>query len=454
MPKLLNSVLIANRGEIALRIIQACKELGIRSVLAYSEADEDSLPVKLADQAICVGPAQARFSYQNQESIVSLALSYGVDAIHPGYGFLAENAEFVHLCERQGVRFVGPPAAIIHQMGDKIEARAIAKNAGVPTIPGSDGAISDPKQALAVAQEVGFPLLIKAAAGGGGRGMRVVHSSSTLSKDLGEIMAEAEVIFGNSAVYIERYLTDIRHIEVQVLSDNEKTLHLGERDCTAQRRNQKLIEEGPSPAIDEQLRQEICQAAVRLCESVGYKNAGTVEFVFDNIDQKFYFIEMNTRIQVEHPVTEMITGVDLIKSQLLIASGFTLDLQQEDIVIHGHAIECRINAEDPEKNFTPTPGKITHYRPAGGFGVRMDSHLETGYVVPPFYDSMVGKLICWGSTRAEAIARMTRALDETRIEGVSTTAHFQRSLLNHPKFQSGQFNTSFVSEFFQEQNQH
>lgn len=453
MPKLLGSVLIANRGEIALRIIQACEELGIRSVLAYSEADKDSLPVKLADQAVCIGPAQSRFSYQNFQAIMGAALSQKVDAIHPGYGFLAENADFVRLCEEQGITFVGPRADIIAKMGDKIEARKIAHEAGVPTIPGSDGEISDPDEALKVARDVGFPLLIKASAGGGGRGMRVVESEDTLAKDLREVMAEAEVVFGNPAVYIERYLTDIRHIEVQVLSDSEKTLHLGERDCTAQRRNQKLIEEGPSPVMDEQLREEICQAAVRLCEAVGYRNAGTVEFVFDNVEQKFYFIEMNTRIQVEHPVTELITGVDLIKAQLLIAGGNVLDLQQADIVIHGHAIECRINAEDPERNFMPTPGMITNYRPAGGFGVRMDSHIETGYVVPPFYDSMVGKLITWGQTRDEAISRMIRALDETVIEGVSTTASFHRALLDHPKFRSGEFNTGFVPAYFKEKEE-
>lgn len=452
MEKLLTSVLIANRGEIALRIIRACKELGIRSVLAYSEADEDSLPVQLADQAVCVGPAQARLSYQNQKALISLALSYKVDAIHPGYGFLAENSDFAKLCEEEGITFVGPSAEIIHKMGDKIEARQIAQLAGVPTISGSDGAISQTNEALEVAKKVGFPLLIKAAAGGGGRGMRVVESESTLTKDLNEIMSEAEVAFGNPAVYIERYLTDIRHIEVQVLSDSQKTLHVGERDCTAQRRNQKLIEEGPSPALTDSLREELCQAAINLCEAVGYRNAGTVEFVFDNKERKFYFIEMNTRIQVEHPVTEMITGIDLIKSQLLIASGFVLDINQQDIRIEGHAIECRINAEDPDNNFMPSPGTVVRYRPAAGFGVRMDSHIETGYTIPPFYDSMVGKLICWGRDREEAIIRMIRALDETVIEGVKTTAPFHKELLSHPQFRSGDFNTAFVSRIMKDKN--
>lgn len=444
MAKLLNSVLIANRGEIALRIIRACKELGIRSVLAYSEADEDSLPVQMADLAVCVGPAQSRMSYQNQQAIISLALAYKVDAIHPGYGFLAENSEFAKRCEDEGIIFVGPRAETIQKMGNKIEARQIAKQAGVPTIPGSDGAITDTQEALKLAKQVGFPLLIKAAAGGGGRGMRVVEKEETLAKDLNEIMSEAEVAFGSPAVYIEKYLTDIRHIEVQVLSDSQKTLHVGERDCTAQRRNQKLIEEGPSPALTDALREQFYQASIDLCEAVDYRNAGTVEFVFDNKDQKFYFIEMNTRIQVEHPVTEMITGIDLIKSQLLIASGFDLDIRQEDVKIEGHAIECRINAEDPHNNFMPSPGEVTHYRPAGGFGVRMDSHIETGYTIPPFYDSMVGKLICWGRNREEAIIRMIRALDETVIDGVKTTASFHRELLSHPQFQSGEFNTAFV----------
>lgn len=451
MSTLINSVLIANRGEIALRIIRACQELGIRSVLAYSEADADSLPVRLADQAVCIGPAQSRLSYQNQHAIIGVALAYGVDAIHPGYGFLAENADFARLCEEQNILFVGPTSAIIQQMGDKIAARQLAQAAGVPTIPGSEGAISEAQQAYDVAAQVGFPLLIKASAGGGGRGMRVVQSEATLAQDLNEIMSEAQIAFGDPSVYIERYLTDIRHIEVQVLSDHEKTLHVGERDCTAQRRNQKLIEEGPSPVLDAELRAALYQSAIALCEAVGYRNAGTVEFVFDNQSRQFYFIEMNTRIQVEHPVTEMITGIDLIKSQLQIASGLALAINQEDIQFQGHAIECRINAEAPHNNFMPSPGTITRFRAAGGFGIRMDTHIETGYTIPPYYDSMVGKLICWGQDRKEAIARMIRALDETQIEGIHTTASFQRDLLKHPQFQSGEFNTAFVAEVMQEQ---
>lgn len=444
MSDLLKTVLIANRGEIALRIIRACKEMGIRSVLAHSEADADSLPARLADQAVCIGPAQVLQSYRNMRAIIGAAQAYKADAIHPGYGFLSENPEFVALCEKEGVGFVGPSSQIIKNMGDKIEAKKIARRAGVPTVPGSEGAISQYEEALAVAGEVGYPMLMKAAAGGGGRGMRVVKSDDTLEKDLSEIMSEAETAFGDPSIYIERYLTDIRHIEIQVISDGETVLHMGERDCTAQRRNQKLIEESPSPVLDDALRQGLADAAVALCKEVGYKNAGTVEFVFDNIERKYYFIEMNTRIQVEHPVTEMVAGVDLIKLQLQIASGRKLELSQDEIQLTGHAIECRINAEDPQKNFQPSPGRILTFRAPGGFGVRLDTHIETDYVIPPFYDSMVGKLIAWGSDRDEAIARMLRALDEMVIDGVTTTAGFHKQILDNPQFRSGKFNTAFV----------
>ncbi len=445
----LKSVLIANRGEIGLRVIRACKELGIRSVLAYSEGDANSLPVKLADQAVCIGPAQATASYRNPRAVISAALAYKVDAIHPGYGFLSENADFAALCEEEQIGFIGPAAGIIRRMGDKIEAKKIARRAGVPTVPGSLGAIAEYSEALAVASEVGYPLLIKAAAGGGGRGMRVVETAQTLEKDLTEIMSEAEVAFGDPSVYIERYLTDIRHIEIQVISDGQTVLHLGERDCTAQRRNQKLIEESPSPVLTAELRQEMADAAVALCHEVGYKNAGTVEFVFDNVERKFYFIEMNTRIQVEHPVSEMVSGIDLIKLQLQIAGGTLLNLTQDDIVITGHAIECRINAEDPENNFVPRPGTITNFRAPGGFGIRMDTHIETGYTIPPYYDSMIGKLICWGKDRDEALARTIRALDELVIEGITTTAPFHKKILETEKFVSGDFNTAFVAQFLE-----
>lgn len=449
MPELLKSVLIANRGEIALRIIRACKELGIRSILAYSEADADSLPVKLADEAVCIGPALAKFSYRNPRAIIGAALAFKADAIHPGYGFLSENSEFAEMCEKEGIVFIGPAADVIRRMGDKIEAKKIARQAGVPTVPGSLGAITEQAEALAVASNVGFPLLIKAAAGGGGRGMRVVRSIETLEKDLAEIISEAEVAFGDPSVYIERYLADIRHIEIQVIADDEDTLHLGERDCTAQRRNQKLVEESPSPVLDAGLRRNLAEASIALCRAVGYRNAGTVEFVFDNTERKFYFIEMNTRIQVEHPVTEMVTGVDIIKLQLRIASGLSLGIRQDEIHIGGHAVECRINAEDPQRGFAPSPGKISRFRAPGGFGVRMDTHIETGYTIPPYYDSMIGKLICWGKDRDEAIARMIRALDELVVDGITTTAAFHKTILSSAQFASGQFNTSFVAGLLQ-----
>ncbi|APF40987.1 acetyl-CoA carboxylase biotin carboxylase subunit [Neomicrococcus aestuarii] len=447
MAEPLKSVLIANRGEIALRVIRACKELGIRSILAHSEADADSLPAKLADQAVCLGPAQAKWSYRDSTAVIRAAQAFKADAIHPGYGFLSENPDFAALCEAEGVGFVGPSSTIIRSMGDKIEAKKIARRAGVPTVPGSDGAVSEFSEALAIAKEVGYPLLIKAAAGGGGRGMRVVEREETLEKDLNEIMSEAEVAFGDPSVYIERYLTDIRHIEIQVISDGVTTLHLGERDCTAQRRNQKLVEESPSPVLDEELRHGLNEAAVALCKEVGYVNAGTVEFVLDNTERKYYFIEMNTRIQVEHPVSEMVTGIDLIKAQLLIAGGQPLDIRQEDIAINGHAIECRINAENPDQGFAPSPGTITNFRAPGGFGIRMDTHIETGYAIPPYYDSMVGKLICWGRDRDEAITRSLRALEEMVVEGVTTTASFQAEILNSEQFRSGDFNTGFVAKF-------
>ncbi|TDX22965.1 biotin carboxylase /acetyl-CoA carboxylase carboxyltransferase subunit alpha [Modicisalibacter xianhensis] len=448
----IKSVMIANRGEISLRIIRACQELGVKSVAIYSEADKDTLPVKLADSSICIGPAPSQSSYQNQEAIISAALAFGVDAIHPGYGFLSEKADFAEKCEENGIIFIGPSADIIGKMGDKIEARKIADSASVPTIPGSDGVVTEPKIALEIAENVGFPLLIKASAGGGGRGMRVVKSKETLEKDLNEIMSEAEVAFGDSSVYIEKYLTDIRHIEVQLLADGKNCVHLGERDCTAQRRNQKLVEEAPSPALGAAQRDELCQSAVRLAQEVGYKSAGTVEYVFDNIDKKFYFIEMNTRVQVEHPVSEMITGIDIIKEQIRIADGQALEIKQEDIVLFGHAIECRLNAEDPENGFMPCPGTISNYRPPGGFGIRMDSHLESGYKIPPYYDSMIGKLICWGGDRDEAIVRMTRALSEMKVEGINTTAQFHIELINSEQFKSGDFNTVFVASLLEKKN--
>lgn len=450
MTREIRSVLIANRGEIALRVIRACRELGIQSILAHSEADADSLPARLADRKICIGGASASASYLNKERIVGAAVAWKVDAIHPGYGFLAENADFADLCRDQDIIFIGPSGDIIRQMGDKIEARRIAQAAGVPTIPGSEGKVSDPAEAREIARATGFPLLVKAAAGGGGRGMRVIESEAQLDKGLQEAMSEAGAAFGDSSVYIEKYLTDIRHLEVQVLSFDSRTIHLGERDCSSQRRNQKLVEEAPCASIDDETREALGRAAVDLCQRVGYTNAGTIEFVYDNVECKFYFIEMNTRVQVEHPVTEMVTGIDIVKEQIRIAGGKPSGFRQEDIRLVGHAIECRINAEDPENDFMPSPGLVSEYRAAGGPGVRIDSHLEAGYTIPPFYDSLVAKIITWGADRDEAIDRMLRALSETHIEGVTTTAQLHMSILNSERFRSGNVNTGMVRDMLAE----
>lgn len=446
MSRPLRRVLVANRGEIALRVIRACRELGLWSIAVYSEADGDSLPVRLADEAVCIGHAPSAQSYLEPRAVVGAAVAFRADAIHPGYGFLSEKAAFAELCEKQGIVFVGPSAKVIAQMGDKIAARRLAMAAGVPTTPGSEGAVADRQQALEIAGGIGFPVLLKAAAGGGGRGMRIVERAADLERLLGEAMGEAAVAFGDSSIYIERYLTDVRHIEIQVLGDGERVVHLGERDCSSQRRNQKLVEEAPSPALDETLRRRIGDSAVALCRKVGYKSAGTVEFILDQVSCKFYFMEMNTRIQVEHPVTEMITGIDLVKWQLRIAAGESLSLRQEDIRARGHAIECRINAEDHERGFAPSPGRVTDYAPPGGPGVRVDSHMESGCEVPPYYDSLLAKVICLGEDRREAVARMQRALGEMRLEGVKTTIAFQRELLAHPEFLAGRVNTRFVHD--------
>jgi len=446
MARQLRRVLIANRGEIALRVVRACRELGIESIVAFSEADRDSLPVQAADRAICIGAASAAKSYLNARAIVGAAVAFKADGIHPGYGFLSEKSDFAELCEREGVTFIGPSSQIIRSMGDKIAARAIAKAAGVPTTPGSEGAIADPAEAMLIADTVGFPLLIKAASGGGGRGMRVVEDAADLKKLIGEAMAEAQAAFGDASIYVEKYLKNIRHIEVQILGDGENLIHLGERDCSTQRRNQKLLEESPSPVIDATLRNEICDAALRLCKSVGYSNAGTVEFICDLDSMTYFFIEMNTRIQVEHPVTEMITGVDLVKQQLRIAAGEPLTIRQNEIRFEGHAIECRLNAEDHQQSFKPSPGVVTTFLPPGGPGVRVDSHLKSGYLIPPYYDSLVAKLICWGRDREEARVRTARALREFQIEGVHTTVPFHQRLVEHPDFCSGSINTRFVHD--------
>lgn len=440
----IKKVLIANRGEIAVRIIRACHELGVQTVAVYSEADKDALHVQLADESYCIGPRSSKDSYLNYLNIISVATSTGVDAIHPGYGFLAENAQFAELCEDCNITFIGPSAAAINQMGIKDVARATMESAGVPIVPGSNGIIESKEDAVKLANEMGYPVIIKATAGGGGKGIRIANNEKELMQGIDITQQEAATAFGNPGVYIEKYIEDFRHIEIQVLADNYgNVIHLGERDCSIQRRLQKLLEETPSPALNQQKRAEMGEAAVRAAKAVNYSGAGTVEFIYDKSGD-YYFMEMNTRIQVEHPVTEMVTGVDLIKEQIQIADNKPLSRTQEDIQINGWAIECRINAEDPDKKFMPSPGKVETYLPPGGFGVRVDSAVYPGYDIPPFYDSMVAKLITYGSTRDEAIARMKRALQEFRIDGVKTTIPFHKKLLNHEKFLEGDFNTKFL----------
>jgi acetyl-CoA carboxylase biotin carboxylase subunit len=445
---MLKRVLVANRGEIAVRIIRACRELGIETVQACSEADLDALPARLADRSVCIGAAASTASYLNPRFLVSAAVSQGCDAIHPGYGFLSEKPAFAELCAQHGVKFVGPDPQAIALMGDKASARRIAKGVGVPTVPGSGGTLSNADDAAAIAAAIGYPVLLKATAGGGGRGMRVVHEAGALREAFLEASREAQAAFGDGALYLEKFLTQVRHIEIQVLADASDCLHLGERDCSAQRRNQKLLEEGPSPVLDENLRQRMGRAAVRLAKQVGYTSAGTVEFILDPKTHDFYFMEMNTRIQVEHPVTEMLTGVDLVKAQLEIAGGRPLAVRQDDIVLRGHAIECRINAENHEQDFMPCPGLLTTVRWPGGPGVRVDSHLYAGYTVPPFYDSLLAKFVCWGRDRPEAIARMQRALAETTIEGVTTTIPFHQRLLADAAFLRGEIHTRYVEDSF------
>jgi acetyl-CoA carboxylase biotin carboxylase subunit len=441
-----NKILIANRGEIAVRIIRAAKEMGISTVAVYSEADRDALHVRLADEAYCIGPASSKESYLNLTNLMSLATLVGADAIHPGYGFLAENAHFSELCKECNITFIGPSKDAIEKMGDKSVAKETMKAAGVPTVPGTDGLIEDLDEALAIADVIGYPVIIKATAGGGGKGMRVAHNSEELIKAVAMARREAETAFGNPGVYLEKYLEEPRHVEIQILADQYgNVIHLGERDCSIQRRHQKLIEEAPSPALNPELRQKMGEAAVAAAKSVNYLGAGTVEFLLDK-HGNFYFMEMNTRIQVEHPVTEMITGIDLIKEMIRVCAGEPLSIKQEDVTFRGWSIECRINAEDPDRNFMPTPGEIEYYMPPGGFGVRIDSALYSGYRIPPYYDSMVAKCIVWGSTREEAIERMKRALNEIIItgKGIHTTIPFHLKVLNHPKFRSGDFNTKFL----------
>ncbi|MBS2969586.1 acetyl-CoA carboxylase biotin carboxylase subunit [Metabacillus sp. KIGAM252] len=442
---MIKKLLIANRGEIAVRIIRACKELEIETVAVFSEADRDALHVQLADEAYCIGPTSSRDSYLNFTNIISVANLTGTDAIHPGYGFLAENADFAELCRECSITFVGPSPEAISKMGTKDVARETMREANVPIVPGSRGIIKNIEEAVSLAEEIGYPVIIKATAGGGGKGIRVARDQKDLEKGIRITQKEAETAFGNPGVYIEKYIEDFRHVEIQVMADTHgNTIHLGERDCTIQRRLQKLVEESPSPALDPVVREQMGQAAVRAAEAVNYTGAGTVEFIFDYNEQNYYFMEMNTRIQVEHPVTEMVTGMDLIKEQIKVASGDTLSIKQEDVVFKGWAIECRINAENPSKNFMPSPGKIEMYLPPGGLGVRVDSAVYPGYTIPPYYDSMIAKLITYGETREEAIARMKRALSEFVIEGISTTIPFHLKLLDHETFKSGNFNTKFL----------
>lgn len=437
-------VLIANRGEIALRVIRACKELGIRTVAVYSEADVDSLHVQLADETICIGAAPSSESYLKIDRIMSAAEIGDVDAIHPGYGFLAENAHFAEVCENCNIKFIGPSAQAMQAMGDKNSARNNARKAGVPITPGSDGIVEDEKQAVKIAKKIGFPVMIKAVAGGGGRGMRVAHNEPSLESGYHAARMEAEKAFGNGEVYMEKLIADPHHIEFQIIADTHgHIVHLGERDCSIQRRNQKVIEECPSPLMTASLRKKMGNAAIKLAKSVGYENAGTIEFLVDN-KHHFYFMEMNTRIQVEHTITEEVYGCDLVKEQIRIAAGEALSPHVAHAVPRSHAIQCRINAEDPANGFQPSPGRIAFYYSPGGRGVRVDSHAYTGYVVPPYYDSLIAKLITVGATRLSSIDRMRRALDEYLISGIKTTVPFHSAIMRNADFRDGQYDTGFV----------
>ena len=439
-------ILIANRGEIALRVIRACKEMGIKTVAVHSTADANSLHVRFADQSVCIGPPKSADSYLNVPSIISAAEITDTEAIHPGYGFLAENSSFAEICNSAGIRFIGPSPESIKLMGDKAKARETALKAGVPVLPGSDGIVTEENSAIEIARELGFPVIVKAAAGGGGKGMRVVMEEADFANAFVMAQTEALAAFSNADVYIEKYITEPRHIEIQLIADEKgNTVYLGERECSIQRRHQKLIEEAPSVIVDEALRKEMGEMAVAIARSVRYRNAGTIEFLMDE-NRKFYFMEMNTRIQVEHPVTEMVTGVDLVKEQIRIAAGLPLSFTQDRIRVNGHSIECRINAEDPEK-FTPSPGTITAFNPPGGLGVRVETAAYTQYVIPPYYDSMIAKLIVHAATREEAIMRMQRALDEFIIEGVKTTIPMHKKILDDPDFQRGNISTKFMERY-------
>lgn len=444
---MIQKVLIANRGEIALRVIRACRELGIKTLAVYSEADVQSLHVQLADEAICIGGPRSTDSYLRADRIISAAEIADVDAIHPGYGFLSENAKFAEQCESCNIKFIGPKSKSIRMMGDKSIAKDTVRKAGVPIVPGSDGPVETEAEAVKTARKIGYPVIIKAVAGGGGRGMRIAHNDVSFAKEYHVARGEAEKAFGNGAVYIEKYIQSPRHIEFQILADSHgKVLHLGERDCSVQRRHQKLIEEAPSPFLTSDLRKKMGKAAVRAAESAEYQNAGTIEFLVDP-KGNFYFIEMNTRIQVEHPVTEEVTGIDLIKQQIRVANGEKLDFDQGDVTWTKHAIECRINAEDPSRNFAPSPGTISLYYAPGGHGVRVDSHVYSGYTIPPYYDSMIGKLICYGSTRKVALQRSYRALSEYLVRGIKTTIPLHKAIMSDPTFIEGKATTAYMEDF-------
>ncbi len=446
MATTIRRVLIANRGEIAVRVIRACQQLGIETVLAASEADRDALPARLADRTVCIGPARSTDSYLNHRAIVTAAQATGCDAVHPGYGFLSENPNLVDACDGEGLIFVGPKGDHMRKMGNKIAARVLARDAGVPTLPGSEK-IASAEDAVAVAARVGYPVMMKAAAGGGGRGMKVVHDPNALPQTFASASAEAGTAFGDPTLYLERFIANARHIEVQVLGDKfGNVIHIGERDCSLQRRHQKVVEEAPAPGITEALREEIRSAAVKLARNIGYENAGTCEFIYDEDTKKFYFLEMNTRIQVEHPVSETITGIDLVQEQFRIASGQPLRFKQSDIVFRGHAIECRINAEIPEQGFRPNAGLIQAWAPPVGPNIRLDTHCTAGYSVPMFYDSMLAKLIVYGSNRAEAIERMRRSLELFAISGIGTTVPFLHFMMGRPEFVEGKVSTHLIED--------
>ena len=442
---MIKKVLVANRGEIAVRIIRACREMGIETVAVYSQADEEAL--QLADEAICIGPASSSESYLNMEQIISATLVSGADAIHPGFGFLSENSKFVELCEKCNITFIGPSSEVIQKMGNKAQARSTMIEAGVPVIPGSKEAVRDVSRGAEIAEEIGYPVMIKAALGGGGKGMRVAETRETFAASFQTAQKEAQMAFGDGTMYLERFVRNPRHIEFQILADcYGNVIHLGERDCSIQRNHQKMIEESPSVVIDEELRSRMGQAAVQAAKAAGYTNAGTIEFLLER-DGQFYFMEMNTRIQVEHPVTEWVTGIDLIQEQIRIASGLPLSYRQEDIKLSGHAIECRINAENPDKNFRPSPGTITDLYLPGGKGVRIDTAIYSGYTVPAYYDSMLAKLIVHADTREQAISKMRTALGEVIIEGIDTNIDYQYEIMNHPDYQSGKIDIEFISKW-------